>query len=82
MKGEAAEWVVQGSDGRKLQFHNFDDTRINPFDQMLDFLTDHGHCLTTTYAISHNGTPNHAIRKVQLSAEVGFGLFRNGPGIS
>ena len=24
----------------------------------------------------------HAIRKVQLSAEVGFGLFRNGPDIS
>ena len=57
MKGEAAEWVVQGSDGRKLQFHNFDDTRINPLEQMLDFLTNHGPRSTTTYAISHNGTP-------------------------
>ena len=35
-------WVVPNSDGRQFQFHNFDDVRINPLDEMLNNLCNHG----------------------------------------
>ena len=48
-------WVVPDSDGRKFRFHNFDDATINPFDEMLNFLCNHGPKETNTLALSHNG---------------------------
>ena len=48
-------WVVPDSDGRQFQFHNFDDARINPLDEMLNFLCNHGPKNTATLALSHNG---------------------------
>ena len=48
-------WVVPNSDGRQFQFHNFDDARINPLDEMLNFLCNHGPKNTATLALSHNG---------------------------
>lgn len=51
----ARRWVVKESDGRKFQFHNFDDAKINPLDEMLNFLCNHGPTRTNTLALSHNG---------------------------
>ena len=48
-------WVVPGSDGRQFQFHNFDDANINPLDEMLNFLCNHGPKECATLALSHNG---------------------------
>ena len=48
-------WVVPNSDGRQFQFHNFDDASINPLDEMLNFLCNHGPKETNTLALSHNG---------------------------
>ena len=48
-------WVVPNSDGRQFQFHNFDDPSINPLDEMLNFLCNHGPKETNTLALSHNG---------------------------
>ena len=51
----ARRWVVPHSDGRKFQFHNFDDATISPLDEMLNFLCNHGPKETNTLALSHNG---------------------------
>ena len=51
-----SRWVVPNTDGRQLQFHNFDDARINPLDEMLNFLCNHGPKETNTLALSHNGS--------------------------
>ena len=48
-------WVVPNSDGQQFQFHNFDDHHINPLDEMLNFLCNHGPKETNTLALSHNG---------------------------
>ena len=48
-------WVVPNSEGRQFQFHNFDDASINPLDEMLNFLCNHGPKETNTMALSHNG---------------------------
>ena len=50
-------WVVPNTDGRQFQFHNFDDPNIQPLDEMLNFLCNHGPKNTSTLALSHNG--NH-----------------------
>lgn len=55
VNGDATKWVVKETEGRKLQFHNFDDPRINPLTEMIDFLTNHGPSNITTIALSHNG---------------------------
>ena len=52
-------WVVPNTDGRQFQFHNFDDPNIQPLDEMLNFLCNHGPKNTSTLALSHNG--NHRI---------------------
>ena len=51
----ARRWVVPHSDGRKFQFHNFDDANISPLDEMLNFLCNHGPKETNTLALSNNG---------------------------
>ena len=55
MRGGANDWVVDGSEGRQLRFHNFDNADLNPMSMFIDFLTKHGPRNITTYAISHNG---------------------------
>ena len=52
-------WVVPNTDGRQFQFHNFNDPNIQPLDEMLNFLCNHGPKNTSTLALSHNG--NHTI---------------------
>lgn len=55
VNGDATKWIVNGSDGRKLRFHNFDNASLNPLTEMIDFITNHGPQYITTIAISHNG---------------------------
>ena len=53
--GRGRQWVMPNSGGRQFAFHAFDDARINPVDEMLDFLSHHGPLKTNTLALSHNG---------------------------
>lgn len=51
----ARQWVVPGSNGRRLAFHSFDDATVNPVGEMLDYLLNHGPKNVTTLALAHNG---------------------------
>jgi hypothetical protein len=70
----ARRWLVPNTDGRRFQFHSFDDANIDPVGEMLSYLTNHGPKTVPTIALSHNGLffslfiswTRNTIRKINL----------------